>query len=429
MRPPEPARAPPDSTPPEETTETQDWRRTLFVMWGVQLLVVAGMGLILPFLPLLVRSYGVDDPASVQRWSGAIFSGPFLCAALMTPVWGWVGDRVGRKLMVVRSLVGLSAALFLMSFARSPGQLLLLRFLQGTVSGFIPAAIALVSATAPREQQGYALGTLSSAQAAGVVVGPLVGGVLADVIGFRALFYVTAAVEFSAALAVWRLVAAPHSRRRRRRSSSLKRNAAFARRHPLPVSLLGLFCTQFALLLVQPFFALFVESLGVPEARLSSTTGILFGSTGAAMGVAAPFWGRAGDRFGRRRALVLACGGAAVVFLLQASARSVHTLLVFRLLQGLFAAAMLPAFYAVIAQATPERRRAGMMAFGSSATLLGGVVGPLAGGALAARFGMRAAFGIGAALLALNVLNAWRLPSDGVARAPRARRSWELPSH
>lgn len=147
------------------------------------------------------------------------------------------------------------------------------------------------------------------------------------------------------------------------------------------------------------------------------------------MGVAAPFWGRAGDRFGRRRALVLACGGAAVVFLLQAAARSVHTLLVFRLLQGLFAAAMLPAFYAVIAQATPERRRAGMMAFGSSATLLGGVVGPLAGGALAARFGMRAAFCIGAALLALNVLNAWRLPSDGAARAPRARRSWELPSH
>ena len=78
------------------------------------------------------------------------------------------------------------------------------------MSGFIPAAIALVSATAPREQQGYALGTLASAQAAGVVLGPLVGGVLADVIGYRALFYVTAAVEFSAALAVWRLVAAPH---------------------------------------------------------------------------------------------------------------------------------------------------------------------------------------------------------------------------
>ena len=195
------------------------------------------------------------------------------------------------------------------------------------------------------------------------------------------------------------------------------------------MSLLGLFCTQVALLLVQPFFALFVESLGVPAARLSSTTGILFGCTGAAMGLAAPFWGRAGDRFGRRGALVLACGGAAAVFLLQAVARDVPTLLVLRLLQGLFAAAMLPAFYACIARATPERRRAGMMAFGSSATLLGGVVGPLAGGALAARFGMRTAFGVGAALLALNSLNALRLPSDGAPRAPRARRSWELPSH
>ncbi len=397
-------------------------------MWGVQLLAISGMGLILPFLPLLVRSFGVDDPASVQRWSGAIFSAPFLFAALMTPVWGWVGDRFGRKIMVVRSLLGLSVALFLMSFAKSPGELLLLRVLQGVVSGFIPAAIALVSSSAPRHRQGTALGTLASAQAAGVVLGPLLGGVLADSIGTRALFLVTAGVEVTAALVVLRLVAEPRLRVSRRRSQSLRHNIGFALRPPLPVAISALFCTQLALLLVQPFFALFVESLGVPAARLSTTTGVLFGTTGAAMGLAAPLWGRSGDRFGSRSTLVIAFAGAAVVLFLQSRAPDVRTLFILRLLQGFLAAAMLPSLYAVIAQAAPDRRRGGLMAFGSSATLLGGLVGPLAGGYLAARFGMRTVFVIGALLLALNAANVLRLPRRLGARERRARRSWELPS-
>ena len=398
-------------------------------MWWTQLLVVSGMSLILPFVPLLVRSLGVSDPASVQRWSGAIFSGPFLFAALMTPIWGWMGDRFGRKPMVVRALVGLATAIFLMSFARTPAQLLLLRVLQGTVSGFIPAAIALVSATTPREQQGYALGTLASAQAAGVVTGPLVGGVLADLIGYRALFYVTAAVETCAAVLVIALVHDPRPERRRRRQAPLWLNARFAARHPVPVSLVGLLCTQVGLLIVQPFFALFVESLGVSEARLSTVTGVLFGITGVAMSLASPLWGRLSDRSGRRPVLVAAFGAASLAMLLQGVCRDVRWLFVLRLAQGAVAAGMLPSLYAVIAHTTPQRRRAGIIAFGSSATLLGGLVGPLAGGFLAARLGMRAVFAVAGGLLALNALNVLRLPSDHEPRAPRARRSWELPSH
>ena len=372
---------------------------------------------------------GVTDDASVQRWSGAIYSGPFLFAALMTPIWGWMGDRFGRKPMVIRALVGLATAIFLMSFARTPAQLLLLRVLQGTVSGFIPAAIALVSSSAPRGQQGYALGTLASAQAAGIVAGPLAGGVLADVIGYRALFYVTAAVEVCAALLVVALVREPRRERRPRRSAPLWLNLRYAARHPVPVSLVGLLCTQLGLLIVQPFFALFVESLGVAPARLSTVTGFLFGVTGVAMSFAAPLWGRLSDRSGRRSVLVAAFGGASILLLLQGLCRDVLWLFVLRLLQGALAAGMLPSLYAVIAHTTPQRRRAGIIAFGSSATLLGGLVGPLAGGFLAARLGMRAVFAVAGGILALNALNVLRLPSDHEPRAPRARRSWELPSH
>jgi DHA1 family multidrug resistance protein-like MFS transporter len=378
------------------------------------------MALILPILPLVVRSLGVTDLA-------AIFSAPFLFAALMTPVWGFIGDRAGRKLMVVRALTGLSIAMLLMGFARTPQQLLILRILQGMVSGFIPAAIALVSTSAPRAHLGYALGTLSSAQAGGIVVGPLLGGVLADLLGFRNLFFVTAGIEFSAAMAVLWLV---RERRDRRRtdSGSLLKNARHAMRGAIPIALLGLFLTQCSILLVQPFFALFVESLGVGAARLSSTTGLLFGATGLATLIAAPRWGRFSDRVGRRRALGVAFVGGSLAFLLQAFVRSVHVLFVLRVLQGTFAAGMLPALYATIASRTPEKRRAGIIAFGSSATLLGGMVGPMLGGYLASRIGMRPVFAIATGLFVLNALNSLRLPADHEPRKPVVRRSWELPT-
>jgi len=386
------------------------------------------MALILPILPLIVRELGVVELRAVQRWSGAIFAAPFLFAALMTPVWGWVGDRTGRKLMVVRALVGLAIALFLMGFAATPHQLLALRIAQGMVSGFIPAAIALVSASAPRGELGYALGYLSSSQAGGIVVGPLVGGVLADVLGFRALFFVTAGIEAVAALGVFFLV---HERRHAGSTSqhSMLANMRVAARPPLPTAILGLFLTQCSILLVQPFFALFVESLGVRPGRLSSWTGILFGITGLATLLAAPRWGRVADRLGRRRTLLLAFAGGTLVFLLQSTARNVEHLLALRLLQGAFAAGMLPTLYAAMALHTPEVQRAGVMAFGSSATLLGGLAGPIVGGFLASQLGMRPVFLISTALFALNALNALRLPPDpGHAPTRPPRRSWELPA-
>ena len=391
------------------------------------MLAVAGMALILPILPLIVRDFGIEDVARVQRWSGGTFAAPFLFAALMTPVWGWVGDRIGRKAMVVRALLGLAVAIFLMGFARTPAELLGLRVLQGLVSGFIPAAIALVSSSAPREHMGYALGTLSSAQAAGVVVGPLLGGVLADAFGFRNLFFITAVIECACAVAVIRMV---HETGRAAVTDrgSLRRNARDALRGPIAIALCGLFLTQTSIVLVQPFFALFVETLGVERARLSSATGLLFGITGLATLIAAPRWGRLADRIGRRRALLIAFTGGCVVFALQAAVRNVEQLFVLRALQGACAAAMLPALYATIAAHASDSRRGGLVAFGSSATLLGGLAGPVLGGVLASHLGMRPVFLVSTALFVVNGLNALRLPAEAAPGDSGPRRSWELPS-
>jgi DHA1 family multidrug resistance protein-like MFS transporter len=255
----------------------------------------------------------------------------------------------------------------------------------------------------------------------------MLGGVLADAVGFRNLFFVTAAVEMAVAIAVMRLV---RERRggERRQASSVIENARWALRGATRAAIFALFGTQLAILLVQPFFALFVESLGVGRERLSSTTGAIFGVTGLATLVMAPRWGAFGDLIGRRRALWIAMGGASIAFALQGVVDDVRVLFCLRLLQGGFVAGMLPALYATIASRTPESRRAGVVAFGASATLLGGLVGPILGGTLASVFGMRPVFWISTGVFMTNALLAFFLPADGPPRVPGLRRSWELPT-
>lgn len=113
------------------------WRKNLYSLWFAQLIAMIGLSLIIPFLPLYLREIGVTGREAVKIWSGLIFSAPFMVSAFLQPLWGMLGDRRGRKPMVVRAMLGLALANFLMGFAQTPLQVLILRFLQGSLSGFV----------------------------------------------------------------------------------------------------------------------------------------------------------------------------------------------------------------------------------------------------------------------------------------------------
>ena len=68
---------------------------------------------------------------------------------------------------------------------------------QGALSGFIAASLALVSANSPREKTGYALGILASATAAGNVLGPFFGGLLADAFGYRNVVITSYSIHYT----------------------------------------------------------------------------------------------------------------------------------------------------------------------------------------------------------------------------------------
>jgi DHA1 family multidrug resistance protein-like MFS transporter len=380
-----------------------------------------GMSMFLPFLPLYLRQLGVTDPGQLAFMSGLLFAAPFFAATVATPVWGVLGDRHGRKLMVVRASLGLALATLLMGFARTPSQLFLLRLAQGAVSGFIAAALALMASRAPNERMGYALGTLQTAIPTGTILGPLIGGTLADLIGYREIFFVTAGFNLFAAFLVVFLVPrdlpAPADAKTGRIVDNYR--TVFGTRQ-FRILFFVLFGSQFALMSIQPVMALYVESLGASGRLLATTTGVIFAVTGVASAIAAPMWGRRGDRRGYRKVLGRALAGAAVFALPQGIVARAWQLLVLRIGYGAYVGGIVPAVQAMIGIRAPAERRAGIMGVTSTALMLGNLTGPLIGGAVAGSFGLRSVFFLATAVLVALLVSLYPRMAEPDREEPRS---------
>src|SRR5471032_1568684 len=178
----------------------ETWKLNLISVWLGCFFTGMAMSQILPFLPLYIEQLGVTDHASLSLWAGLVFSGTFLVSAVVAPLWGSLADRTGRKLMLLRASLGMAIVMMLQVFATNVWQLFILRTLMGLTSGYIPNAMALVASQVPRDKSGWALGTLSTGQVSGVIIGPLLGGFMADHLGLRTVFFVTSGLMFTSFL-------------------------------------------------------------------------------------------------------------------------------------------------------------------------------------------------------------------------------------
>jgi len=188
--------------PKINTTELENWQRTLYILFFAQLMVAVGFSSIFPFLPLYVEELGSTTGLSIEFLSGMVYSAQAFTMMLSSPVWGALADRFGRKIMVERSMFGGVVILLLMSFVTSAEQLVVLRTIQGLITGTIAAASALLASVTPRRHIGYAMGLLQVGLGTGIAMGPLIGGAVADLFGYSVVFYITAAMLFLAGVLV-----------------------------------------------------------------------------------------------------------------------------------------------------------------------------------------------------------------------------------
>ncbi len=183
-----------------------NWQRTLGALWLAQTLTIIGFSLRTPFLPFFVAELGARNLETQVLWAGAINAGGAAVMAITAPLWGALADRYGRKLMVLRAMVAGSLTIGLMALATSPWQLFVLRLVEGGFTGTVTASTTLAASTVPRERLGFGLGLMQMAVFSGSAVGPLIGGVLADQIGYRATFVLAGSLLLVSALLVAFLV-------------------------------------------------------------------------------------------------------------------------------------------------------------------------------------------------------------------------------
>ncbi len=380
------------------------WKKNLYTIWVAQFITIVGMSSVVPFLPFYVRELGVTDTDAVARWSGLAFSGPFFLSFFFTPLWGTVGDRYGRKLMVIRAVFGLGIAQILVGTAQSVEQLILFRMIQGALSGFIPAALTLVSATAPRERTGYALGFLQTSLSAGMLFGPVIGGAFADVFGYRPIFFIVAALCFSSGVFVIFMVT-EIPRDKEEKKSSLIDNYRFAfSSSQITLAMILIYLAQTSIVMLQPVFALFIEKIYENTQYISTITGALFSVVGLVMIFSAPWWGNRTDLLGYKRNLLIATSVAAVMLLLQAMSNAPWHVALSRAGLGFAMGGVVPPLYAFISKLTPLKMRGGIIGIATSSTILANITGPTASGFIASHYGIRTALYITACVIVIAAI-------------------------
>ncbi|UUZ93843.1 MFS transporter [Paenibacillus sp. P25] len=383
------------------------WRINLLVLWFGNFLVMAGMTMIVPFLPLYIQEMGLHDPNRLATWAGIIFAGNFVTSFLFQPIWGGLADRYGRKVMLLRSGFGMAVVMTLMGLAQTPWHLFLLRMLNGVISGFVPASVSLMSAGTPKDKMGVAMGTLQSGSVAGSILGPLFGGVLAEWIGFRPIFFITGGLLFAASLLAAFLVKEKFDTAMAKKQQTMSIFSGFKELSTTkePPALYSVtFVIQFAILSSMPLIPLFVQRLHGGGEMLAFYAGLVGSVTGFSNMIASPLLGRVGDRLGSQRVLAISLIGAALAFIPQAMVHNIWRLFAARFLLGIFMGGLLPSVQTLIRKFTPDGMESRSYSFNSSALALGNMLGPVIGGAVSGWIGIRGLFVMSTVLLLLNAV-------------------------
>lgn len=384
----------------------ESWKVNLISVWFGCFFTGLAISQILPFLPLYVAQLGVTSHEALSMWSGLTFSVTFLVSAIVSPMWGSLADRKGRKLMLLRASLGMAVAILLQAYATNVWQLFFLRALMGLTSGYIPNAMALVASQVPRERSGWALSTLSTAQISGVIAGPLMGGFLADWVGLHWVFLLTAGllmVSFVVTLLFIKEGVRPGVKKNQRLSGK----AVFASL-PYPGLIVSLFVTTMVIQLsngsVGPILALFIQSLAPDSNNIAFLSGLIAAVPGVSALLSAPRLGKLGDRIGTARILMATLLVAVVLFFAMSFVTNPVQLGVLRFLLGFADGAMLPAVQTLLLKYSSDQITGRIFGYNQSFMYLGNVVGPLMGASVSAMAGFRWVFIATALAVLVNII-------------------------
>jgi len=371
-----------------EVTAMPYYRRNLLTLCVAVFLASSAWQQVVPFLPLFLQDLGVKE--GLNQWSGVVYALHYISAIFFLPFWGKLADRYGRKPLVLRAGICLSLLYFAMSFARSPYHVAVVRFLNGALTGFIPGATALVATNTPRELTGRYVAAIQTASAGGTIIGPAIGGALADLFGFRGALQASGLMVFTAVLLVLVFVV-EHNKTVIASPTTIRQDVQTAFSHPVLFgTMLAMGFTAFATLSLQPVLTLYLTELSGEAANW--LRGAIFSLPGVAFMLTASLWTRWGERAGFEPLMPLGLLLSGVLAAILAWPRSIYGFAFLYFVMGICVAALRPAAAALVALKVEEGFQGRAYALQQSAFMFGGFAGPLLTGAVGELLGTRWTF-------------------------------------
>ena len=374
----------------------EGWRRNFHTLWAAELTAIIGFQAMQPFLPYYIQEFEVDSLSEALVWAGRMGTSAGLAMAISAPVWGTLADRYGRKPMVVRSMFGGGLCVVLMACVPSVELLLLTRVIHGVLAGTVTACLTLVSTSTPRAHLGFALGLMQGAFMLGASVGPLIGGPMIELFGYRDCFLVAGSLVVLAGLCVQLQVREDFHRSRSVESSSRYRlpgrdMVRLLSLRPFLVLVATVISMSFAFGFIMPVVPLFLQQLAGGRDILS-LAGMIFGLGGLMGALSSAVMGRFSDHLGPRRVLVGGLWAAGVLYLAQGFSTTVGALGTLVVLNGVATGSVRPVANSVLTRIIAEEDRGKAFGVMSSMAALGWALGPLAGSYLGAELGFRSVF-------------------------------------
>jgi DHA1 family multidrug resistance protein-like MFS transporter len=397
------------------------WHTTLAVIFFAQVMTSVGFSLVFPFLPLYVKELGSVTGLSVEVMAGLVIGAQGFSMMLVSPLWGNLADRYGRKLMVMRASFGGAVILASMGLVQSGEQLIFVRFIQGLVTGTVAANSALVASVTPRERVGFALGTLQVGLWGGIAIGPLLGGLLADQFGYRLPFFITGGLLLLSGI----LVALMIERDYPQATTPAKRKAQPTMvqqwQHVLASDgvvwvYVTLFLSSMARVMIVPIAPLFVEQLlGEGATATGIAAGAVISASSATSTFSGVYLGRLGDEVGHRRVLLWAGLSAALIYVPILWVGTVWQLLVMLGLVGFALGGIISAPSALLARYTTPGEEGTVYGLNNSVGAGARSIAPIIGSTVALWFGYRVTFAsAGLLMVAVAAIALFRLPNDTV---------------
>ena len=362
--------------------------------------------LVMPFISVFVEELGVG-PGLVEYYAGLAVSTNALAAALMAPIWGSLADRYGRKPMMVRAAFVMIFTMGGMAFVPNVFWLLVLRVLNGVFTGYIPNATALIASQVPKDKTGYALGTLSTGAVAGNLIGPTLGGVLAEMFGVHTVFLLVGLLY--AIVVILTVFYIREDFVPIKKSDALPVKEVFAQVKDRKI-LAGLFVTSMVIIAaaqaVVPILTLYVRHLGQTD-NLLFVAGFIISLPGMASLATSGYLGKLGDRIGNHRLLLMALTYSLLINVFCVFAENPFQLGLLRFLYGFGTGALLPSVNSLLTKLTPKEGISRIFAYNQLFNNLGSVVGPMMGSAVAAQMGYDWVFYLSSGLVLFNLI--WSL--------------------